>query len=1348
MKATSIVIIILSVLLCLAVPAFAGKLLARGMTNVAIGGSVTSSSAAGVPGQKYSAEMLSDGNDGTWWASSLNAPLPQWFQVTLPRPARVDTVALQSAENPTLYATWKHVVVELSDGQRTDEEVKPGTGPYIFRFDAAEIEWFKVTITEVVDAKGYVVCSEAGAYLDPDRRIREEVSPKERWRTIDLTEQGREAHPCVFLTPEDVEATRERMKNEKWAADYAATIIADADAALERSDEWILEMMPERGAAFAYGFTGCPECGASWGTWAGANCTWDNPGHVKCRNGHVLPNEKYPDEGTGYVGPDGRIHYFVGSWNSWVTEHLIFDFAGQLARAYSLTGEEKYAEKCAFILDAIANIYPECDGGSWDYPSDPPSGRLARPWYQVARVLVHLVDFYDQIFNSASLDASSLRDGMTRRENIVESMLKDGASYCYEQSLKGGLNNGEADYIRGALSVGCLLGIDSYVDWAYDGPYGILALAENCADRDGRYFETSIGYALHARDLYLTFTEPLYNYRSAKYPNGVDLHDNAKLLSFYRLPDLAIDCLGHSPRYGDSSPDKYQKFLPAHPFSSIDHKFVERMYTRCKGKQKEEFGAILAWLTQGDAEQYRAKSGDRLWLLFHAGEPPTETAELSEQLRQRLQGTTYFGNKGMALLRSLSGPDSQAALVRFGPSLNHGHFDDLNLNYYALGYELTFDQGYSLGSTHTQVGWARQTASHNLVLVNEKTQGADAAVDGSGGSLKLLGTMPGAQVSDCTAENTYKSQGVETYRRMTALIGQGRETYLWDVFTVAGGQQHDYIMHCPTRDFSVDGAELSPEAEGSLAGPDIKWGALQLNDGDMKGYPGKPYWNPPPGNGLGFLMNPRRGESAEKVAATWNISQTDSHLRMTLFPGDDTELITAWAPGIYPMVQGAYGQVGGLPESEYVFARRNGAEGLESTFAAIYEPYARPAVIGLREHLELARSATVSGGEMRHLPDVGVLLFKANSADDVMNFTLDVAEAGEYEIGICHYMSPDYGTAQLLIDGEAVGEEFTGTAPDVSPADPVSLGTRKLAAGEHKFSLRVTAPDEEGNYWMGLQGVMLTPAGMQAEIPTAEPFLGEIERLDTPDGMAAMRVEHLSGVVDHLAWSATPGTEFAAGDIDTDAGFAMLSVDGENVLAMNMLGGARLESDGLTVTMPQQQYEGSLSRVDYGQNRLYTTAKLPTDGRLVGAQIYIDNPGYSRNTVYTIRGIIEENGQTVIELGETSLVLGFADLDDEALDETTLTTLSPHEYSRALNRPDSGFFHGKLLGTADLTRSTNVRSTYFAQPFRIEVDSTQGSMRVTGCITMMCSRAIRSQFTVSARWPQQMAACVWKPMAM
>ena len=517
--------------------------------------------------------------------------------------------------------------------------------------------------------------------------------------------------------------------------------------------------VPSAGACFAYGFTGCPICGASWGTWGGVQASFDQPGHVTCAQGHTLPDADHPDAGTGYVGKDKRIHYFVGSYNAWVVETLTFKAADNLAYAYTLTGDERYAAKASLILDALAAIYPSCDKGSWDYPSHPPSGRFNRPWYQVARVLVHYVDQYDQVFGSPSLDAPSLTPGLTRRQNIETNLLKNGAAYCYAQSQAGGLNNGEADYLRGALAVGVCLDMPEYVRWAVDGPFGIYSMLENNLDRDGQYFETSTLYADHSRRLYLTFAEPLLNYRGSAYPQGVNLYQHPKFRRFLQLLDSSLDCAGHSPRFGDSAPDTSRidparcarltptttapsnAFMPAPKIPPRSANWPRCLNWLADGDAdgtradraaaKPSRTASVPWLANRDVERTYAAFEEKRWLLFHARPLPSRrgTACPPKSCSQ-LTGCGLFGQKGIGILRQGAGPTAQALLLRFGPSLNHGHRDDLNLNFFARGYELTYDLGYGLGSTHTQVGWSRQTASvvygQPMTLTLDSTEGFHA----------------------------------------------------------------------------------------------------------------------------------------------------------------------------------------------------------------------------------------------------------------------------------------------------------------------------------------------------------------------------------------------------------------------------------------------------------------------------------------------------------------------------------------------------------------------------------------------------------------------------------------------
>ena len=165
-------------------------------------------------------------------------------------------------------------------------------------------------------------------------------------------------HPTVYLTAEDVERARRNRERLPWARSTADGIVSQARSWQARDDDWLRGVVPPPGACFAHGFTGCPICGAGCGTWGSARASFDNPGHVTCANGHVLPDAAHPDNGDGYIGPDKRIHYFVGSYNAWVVETLTFQGADNLAYAYTLTGEERYAAKAALILDALAAIYP------------------------------------------------------------------------------------------------------------------------------------------------------------------------------------------------------------------------------------------------------------------------------------------------------------------------------------------------------------------------------------------------------------------------------------------------------------------------------------------------------------------------------------------------------------------------------------------------------------------------------------------------------------------------------------------------------------------------------------------------------------------------------------------------------------------------------------------------------------------------------------------------------------------------------------------------------------------------------------------------------------------------------
>lgn len=954
-------------------------------TNLALQAKPSAQTAASSPVGKYGVNSLVDGKASTHWASDHRYTLPHWIKLQWDQPVSIDTVAIDifAREGANLYAYWKAAEVELEGGVKAPVQFGPDeSGSVILRFDRpVETSSLTLRILAVYDKKTYVGIREIRAYLDPQRQIQ---PPAEmgRAKPRELVEvRGGEARSAVYANPGDIARARRNAETTDWGKAEKESILAEAAKWLEHDEAYWLAMLPAPGACYAYGFTGCPICGSSCGTWAGARCRWDRPRTVRCAKDHVLPDEKHPDDGTGYVAADGRIHYLIGTWNAWVTEQWTLRALPALAHAYALTGDEKYARRAAFFFDALAAIYPESTAGSWDYPSRPPSGRFARPWYQVARNLVVYVEAYELIQRSRALDEPSLRPklqaafpagptfqqravgtadargqsraGMSRRENVEVNLLQDAAYYCYSHSFSGHLHNGHADYMRGALAVGALLGIPEYVYHAASSPYSIFAMLANNCDRDGRYYETALGYALHARELYLTFVEPLANWRCEKYPQGIDLFADPRMQGLYCLPDAVMRLAGHAPNFGDCAPDNRQILPAGAPWSADDIAFAERLYAAVSGPQREQFASLLKLVCGGRIAEARRGSSIRRWLLYHADPVPEEAAAaLDDDFHRRVFGSWLLGQKGIAMLRDGEGADAQGLLVRFGPSLNHGDRDDLGLIYYGKGWQLTYEIGYGLASTHTQVGWASQTVSHALVTVNETSQ-----LGGSGGSLHLFAGLPSVKVVEADSPLSYASQGVQQYRRTVALIGSGKDQYAVDLFRVRGGRQHDYGLGVQSQDFSVECVDLGPEEEGSLAGTENAWGEKIGQDGDIQGYPNRPYWSPPPGNGYGFFYDMRRGRPSGPCFADWSLGgENRARFRVHLLPEPETEIILAKAPGLYPRTRSA----------GYLLARRKGDQ-LSSNFAAVMEPYAAPAAAGKTpaEPLPVLKSAervAVKGG--------------------------------------------------------------------------------------------------------------------------------------------------------------------------------------------------------------------------------------------------------------------------------------------------------------------------------------------------------------------------------------------------
>ncbi|WP_010276239.1 heparinase II/III family protein [Paenibacillus senegalensis] len=703
-------------------------------------------------------------------------------------------------------------------------------------------------------------------------------------------------HPRVLYTAAQLQKARNRVGQEgpSWARRAFARIMKQANALrwMSLDDEEIRGLVPERGAYYMYGVTNP----------VGPDGTrivpigWSAPGQVRSELGAVYPSEQYPDDGTGWQDADGQIYYFTARWHGFVVDELT-RAVEPLAYAYAISGEAVYARKAAVILDALAAVYPEAIEGPLDYPGLRPGkegGRLERPYYQVARTLIWYTNACDLIWRSGELDGPSKSNpGCTIKENIVYNLLLNGADYCYRESQLPGyvdqLHNGTADYNMGIAVVGSLLGIDRYVDWAVNGPTNLRFMISNNIDRDGNYFETSESYSRVSQEIYLHMAEALYHVRTPQFAEGINFYQDERFVRFYVGNRRKNMLAGRIPSYGDSFVD--EKVDADEGFDKAAWYHALKFYLRTsEEKSKQDYVKWLR-LPPGVTLDEIAEGDKSIWLLFNLEDeeqfvykPDSPSAE-----SQAAQLPALLGGKGLLYLRAGKGAHQRGAFLRYGPTLNHGQLDELAILLYASGRELTFDPGYNMAQY--RYGWQFETVSHWTVAVNETGQLSSSS---AGGSVHFFAHAPGLCVADVSDEAAYRSEGVEIYRRMLAMIDiSDTESYWVDLFRVSGGRVRDYSFHSRGKVFSSEGLTLSPPEKGSVASTEYDWGRQLKGDGTVSGFEKEGFSFSPPGRGYGFLGRPRRALASDVWSSTWS---DPAQLKLTMLPQEGREVIVAEGP--------------------------------------------------------------------------------------------------------------------------------------------------------------------------------------------------------------------------------------------------------------------------------------------------------------------------------------------------------------------------------------------------------------------------------------------------------------------
>lgn len=751
----------------------------------------------------------------------------------------------------------------------------------------------------------------------------------------------------TYYTEARLANMRANLAAHEWARDMQARAIRSAEHWAAREDDFLRAMVipPQVPRCYDIHNLGCPVHGLDANR--GGLYKWeyspDRPFKIRCPAG----GEEYPsndfaaflasgmedrslltgdfaDDGWGWNKPgDNHNYWFVAYYAHWSMQRQLREAISDLALG-ALVSEDpaqarRFAHKCALLLWELAVHYPD-----YDYNTQARESREHNPNYtgRITNMIWEVgwadtcAPAYDAVWpflrENAELQALSGLDGDALDELIRERLL---LTMARDITSGNGRNRGNYGAHQQAL-VRLALALDErrqsptsaeMINWVLANPrpvvnadMGLLDALENMVYRDGMPPES-----------------PSYNYIWTNGPAEIAAllgAEGERLLAHPRFPrlllwhyDLLLAGKFHPP-LGDSGD----------------------MFARAGSLSPRVCRMALPFVTGPSlAAELRARAAQERDLFAapfvdeHAP-PPTPPAPASRHL------PAY----GLAMLQA--GPPEQktALALHYGSWRHHMHRDQLSLLLFAHDNALLCDVGYPEQTdafNHRRYGIWSNTISHNTVTVDARGQARGR------GALHAYEPNGFAPVADASCDSY---DNVSLYRRAVMLVQATPEhSYVFDVFHVHGGGQHDWALMGSQADFTCDPPLGPVQEQGTLAGPDVPYEHFYdddaLRDKPLGSVPSGHY----AGSGFQFFINVQRAPLQERAVAEWRLTQPlpgqaqrpwEGIGVRTHVVGTDEELIAAdCRPQHYRQ----------MPEWVKHLIRRRTGEDLRSVFVSVHEPF-------------------------------------------------------------------------------------------------------------------------------------------------------------------------------------------------------------------------------------------------------------------------------------------------------------------------------------------------------------------------------------------------------------------------
>lgn len=644
------------------------------------------------------------------------------------------------------------------------------------------------------------------------------------WQKYRTTVQA----PTGAIKAGDLARARENLQRYQWAQNYLKSLQEKVDPWLPQLQPAFLEKMVPETTPGATGFTPCPACrdlGKPYlphGNWK-----WEpgNPEEVQCHVCKtVFPSEKYPENVvlkttwgkpqtlTFMGGEPFKLFAYKGNVRPSLSGHIrgqktnwMTILVSDLAHAYALSGDPKYANAVRAILLRFAQVYPNwllntaygefadmdpriAAQNILNLPADellaPPNtpdrafhvdfwvaGRM-QPSGGESVPLIRLITGYD-LTRAAQSKGKALYSDADQLQ-IERDLLLESTHHLVADKK---INNKSVGNRSAAGLIGMLVGEPELVRFGIEGfdlTVNDWFLADGSTPESPAYALMTLGRISSFAQALNGYTDPPgYRDASGKRYDNFDPYRETKYGKVWEAMFKTLQ--------GDF---RYPPFADSYVTTSLSVAHAEIIAAAYP--ERPEYSALVKALLNDDWNNVSPATA------IYLAEPGRENSELQPLVLP----DNVLPDLRIGFMRT--GADGRESLLTLSANHwgGHHHQDSLNLYYWKQGHELLSDLGYL--RDHPDSSKVKRTFAHNTVVIDEAAQQTKSR----GGDVKYFLTTPHVKAMRA-ASSAYEQTTV--YERASTVIdhGDGRN-YAVDVFWVAGGKTQDFVFHGPNKNFQID----------------------------------------------------------------------------------------------------------------------------------------------------------------------------------------------------------------------------------------------------------------------------------------------------------------------------------------------------------------------------------------------------------------------------------------------------------------------------------------------------------------------------------------------------------------